>query len=1066
MRHYKFLLLAIAFLLVVDHSSAISSSEFVIDSNSEWDQGTYNDINQISGSVYLGLDGTNGDNDIFFVHSGTLKFYDSGTGEIYPVSNISPLGSDKDSYDTLGDPADIDNDGTPEVPYIKDGTQDLYYYDIDQESKVDTSVDTNSFKTLGGSSDVDSDGDVEIIFLNSNNYVTMYDHASGTTTSTGTGFSDSDDNLGYPYDADSDGTTEVPGIGKDFGNINLYNFTESHSVNEFNDAKDKASFPYGLGGWYDITADADNKELFFGDNDGDISYIEINYQPIAGDDAVVELLVSNALPGEVGDLDGDGNDDLAIIDLSTSPNSLSFYDFGLSSKQDTLHSGIDQLGGIGDVGFTKSGKYVSKTFDAGSKYNWTNITLGGLDRPGSSSVNFTVETSTDSFSTVQNSKTFIDNDLIDGNSDYYLNLDEGTQYARVTIWFEKGSSPDLDNFTLRGKEFNKAPSVDRQKLIWSGIAESDTRELFYGISDPNGNEISSHNNPPSGATSAFTNSTYNITGFSSDFDYIPTITDFKGATGTGKETNFSLSKQVYVEHTSGTFNESRQLVNTTAKIDVRSDPLNLSISFKDPSVLIEEVVDGDTSFTDATGTKVVDSQYYVDHIETQTFSEEKDESRESTIDTQHLVKQKQVHNNWSTSYSSLKVDAVSSITGSCTNCNQRTISIPGNSKKNVSFNSSGDFISSEKEFDFTPNPDIVTLDVDYKGRRNFQMQENQGFSWNGINITGNVTKPGGCSQSNNSEVNVPASSFQNYTVQFSCDPGSIGNPTQEVISIDNGDRIWINASDMNIRTNQTENSVIHINTSKDQWQDNGVYDGGSLEAFVEGVSSSGNTALNISDTGTYFQIKVGTNFQSSSLHTTDTDWSITYTATSDSGGGGTGGGGSGGGSGVGGTIIEGGDDDGTTFTFSNPIYSLQRGGQQTKTFFVTHTGDGTADVQVTVPPADQQPACQVFSLQTRHPPENDTVQYGGTGVYTMQPGSQGLVGKYTRPVGIKVDLPSSQGNLDKLMSDGTISCTFTTSTDTGTAGEFTARVRIIENPIAKFFATLFNQVLSWLGSLF
>jgi hypothetical protein len=268
---------------------------------------------------------------------------------------------------------------------------------------------------------------------------------------------------------------------------------------------------------------------------------------------------------------------------------------------------------------------------------------------------------------------------------------------------------------------------------------------------------------------------------------------------------------------------------------------------------------------------------------------------------------------------------------------------------------------------------------------------------------------------------------------------------------------------MNIRTNETDNSVILINTSKDQWQDNGVYDGGSLEAFVEGVSSSGNTALNISDTGTYFQIKVGTGFQQSSLHTTDSDWSITYTSTSDSSGGGSGGGGSGGGGG-GTTIIDSGDNE-TTFTFSKPVYSLQPGGEQTQSFFVTHTGDQTADVTVTVPFKDDQPGCEFFRVQTDHPVDNDSIQYGRTGVYTLQPGSQGLVGKYTRPVGIKVDLPNNREKIEKLSADGTITCSFITSTESGQAGEFEARIRVIENPVAQFFATWFEQLTGWVGSL-
>jgi hypothetical protein len=134
---------------------------------------------------------------------------------------------------------------------------------------------------------------------------------------------------------------------------------------------------------------------------------------------------------------------------------------------------------------------------------------------------------------------------------------------------------------------------------------------------------------------------------------------------------------------------------------------------------------------------------------------------------------------------------------------------------------------------------------------------------------------------------------------------------------------------------------------------------------------------------------------------------------------------------------------------------------------ITHEGESVNDVTVTVPFKDEQPQCQVFRVQTQAPLENDTVQYGRTGVYTLQPGSQGLAGKFTRPVGIKVDLPENRSKLEMLTRNGNeITCSFITSTDAGNAGEFKATVRVVENPVTKFFSTFFEQLVTWTSGIF
>jgi hypothetical protein len=996
--------------LLILTSAANAGNKFSIETESDWNQGSLSNLEAGSGFLNLVLTGDpNSKTDLIFVEDSNLKRYEFGSSEVNTlVENVERVGVAKD----------VEGDSTKEIFFV-DSSGNLMYYNPSSSSKTDLGV--NSVEDVGGIADLDSDGDLDLLYTQSGLY--SYDFGSGTVTEHA--FSGS--KVGYLGDVESDGDLDVPVVVD--GEKSDYDFG-SNDLDYYSDSAQDA------GDVFDI------------DTDGDVDFTWIvdgslyRYDGTYGNTVSVSPNAANNGLGVVKDYNNQGGLDIPYVD---SGNDISIYDAGLASASSVYTGTVSDVGGYFDIAYASEGSYTSKVFSYQEKQIWNNITLGDLSRPGSSSVDIEFQTSNDGFSTVNETVYINNSELSDGTGNYSLsNLDYATTDARIKINYQRGSTPSIDNVAVYSEIENQPPTISQQDLEWTGLGGSESKKLIYTLSDPDGNDIRTRNSPPSGSVAQFTNSTYEVTGFNDIFDYQARVSDTRGQTGT-MASNFTLSKVhgFYTADNDYVNNESRQKVNASVQVDIRGGSSIYTISAVNPSVTNQVVTNGNTSTgSSTTGTVSTSWEWIVDHVQTQTYGTEKDSRKTSTIDTQYLVRQKEVENNGSTSFSQLEVTPVTPSLGTCSNCNTRNISISGNSKKNVSFNSSGDFLKDEKEFPFKIDADSITLGKDYVGTRRFQVKETAGFTWNGINVTQTITEPAECSQSNASTIDIAASSFSNTTVKFSCKPGNTGSPAFTAVNKSGYERYWYNTT-LTVASNLTENKTLvwPIQESNlNNWQSR---DAGSANAIVD-EKSSDITVVDGVDT-TY--VKVQDDFGNSSLHKGSHSAGLTWTygkdSDSDDGGGSTGGGGFTGGSSGDDTET----DEDTTIRFTE---TTVRGvpGQVTPSSFVVKNFLAENN-SVTVAKKAGYPACDLLEVETQtdYVTQNEMVrithsnEFDDGGTYTLPSRSYGFTeGSFSVRIPVRVRAPTDEELRNRFQNESELVCPFAVNAGKGAAGTLELRV--------------------------
>ena len=354
--------------------------------------------------------------------------------------------------------------------------------------------------------------------------------------------------------------------------------------------------------------------------------------------------------------------------------------------------------------------------------------------------------------------------------------------------------------------------------------------------------------------------------------------------------------------------------------------------------------------------------------------------------------------------------------------NTQTGNISTSSTETLSDSETGDFINNQT-FNFAPEQGEIVLGFNYTGVQPLEIENTVATSFTGVSTTGGVGQFNSCSQVNNSEIDVSGGELKNYSVGHTCNPGGIGSPTQDIQNIsDDTERVWYNSTDMQINTNYTENNPIVIRADKSNLKNPDQRDGGSLSAYVEGVNSGNSNELNVTDTGSFFRVTVGSGFQTSSLHTDDSTWSVTYTLSGENttiiqpGGGG------GGGADVESQVIYFGSaetEDGLE-TVSVPF-----GETAVRNMTVVNERQSPTTAQVYV---GDTGVCQYISVQRTL----DSDQFGNGGTYDLPAATQTLgTVEATEQFRVRYDLP----NKTVLESNGITdySCEFETGSSYGTA---------------------------------
>jgi hypothetical protein len=329
----------------------------------------------------------------------------------------------------------------------------------------------------------------------------------------------------------------------------------------------------------------------------------------------------------------------------------------------------------------------------------------------------------------------------------------------------------------------------------------------------------------------------------------------------------------------------------------------------------------------------------------------------------------------------------------------------------------------------------VELDTNYSSERKLELIEGKGVNWTSLKISGFGNPPSVCSSPDTSTVSLSASSTTNKTVEFTCDPGSVGTPSFTPVNKSGHEKYWYNTT-LTVASNLTEDKplVWPIDESNlKNWQDR---DAGSAKAIVDGKSSD---IIIVDGVGTTY-VKVQDVFGNSSLLEGSHDAGLTWTYGDDSSSDSTSDGGSTGSTGSSTDDSTDNTDEDTTIRFTE---TTVRGipGQTTPSSFVVKNFLAENN-SVTIAKQAGNPACQLVDVETRtdYTTQNDRVritfsnEFDDGGTYTIPSRSYGYTeGSFSVRVGVQVDAPTDEEMQNQFNGTDELVCPFEVTPEKGSA---------------------------------
>jgi hypothetical protein len=669
---------------------------------------------------------------------------------------------------------------------------------------------------------------------------------------------------------------------------------------------------------------------------------------------------------------------------------------------------------------------------------------------------------------------------------------------------------------------NTPPTQENATVTWQEIGGSTVREIVFGYDDVDGRDIRTVSAAPSG-TQASTNHTATVTDWTSPFDWQAQVTDQLGQTSGSRPINVTrTSPHVLVENATGPVNESVQTVNTSASVNIRGAAMNYSITAAAPAV-VKAVLQNADETTTAAVTGLIEKAWYwtTDTIANTVYSEYADAAYGHTLGTQGVAKNKELANNASITYSRVNTTPVS-ISGTCSNCDYRTIAVNANTAVNETYNSTGDFITGETEgayqeaqyggagennlstqhtwnstnltvtngksfqftnvdlssrcstttsatvpsgttevttacnnatytvddieekaFGFTPQPASATLGVNYLGNRPLQLNETRGVvSWTDFATTGGVMQLTGCTQTNNTRVNLTAGAITNVTVQFSCDPGQEINGTLvKTLDVGSDNHTEYNYTGyINVSNNETRGIHLIHPVSKDPLTDFGDRTSPPV-AYIDGSPVGVGETVKTSAVDINYSTDCCTSSPNQGLHSYTLNYPVAESDTTTSNGGGGGGGGGGTGDGIGGTV---------TVETTDP-YELTYNTTSKAPVTLRSTVPSATTVTVT-PQPDVSNGCRYVEVRERvHVSTDDdgitnvTVSevWSRSGQFTLPSATTGLTGESISLGGdwLRLRIPSESTFNTLKNENNSLTCRFEATSTYGTAASFTVNIQ-------------------------
>jgi hypothetical protein len=351
-----------------------------------------------------------------------------------------------------------------------------------------------------------------------------------------------------------------------------------------------------------------------------------------------------------------------------------------------------------------------------------------------------------------------------------------------------------------------------------------------------------------------------------------------------------------------------------------------------------------------------------------------------------------------------------------------------NEKATVNTSWENDYLVDEKSFAFNPSSSSVTLGIDYVANRNYQINNTLSVPFNNVSIKGNVSTPNGCTQTNNENIDIGSKGFFNSSIEFSCDPGSAGNPVlskQVDVGSDNHTEYYFNTTDMNISSSETRDTNVIWKIDKTDLTD--FSDRTSPPTgFIDGNNSGVDVDVGSSFVYVNFTTDCCTSSPSEGTHSASLNYPVDEADTTEEPAGGGGGG------------TTGPSTDEQTVYFGEEqttdgleTFNVPFGTETVKNLTITNPTQESLSAQLTV---GEEGICDYVEVR----PTSDSSQWGKTGIYNVPAASVnnlGTIQDATVDTRIRFDLP----NRTAIDSDS-VSCEFETASTYGNAEPLTVQV--------------------------
>jgi len=920
----RFAQISILLFSAVLMSSISAGVDFTVDDTAEWESGRQNYTWDVDGNLQL----RSQDLDLAYIEGNSPMFLD-------PSSNKIETGATALS---LGGYADFDDDGLSEVAFAS-LFEELRYTDKNIDS-VNPGIEARG---AGGTGDVDSDGDPEVAYRGTSDnllYTDTEDEIVNLSVQVNSTVNNNRGGVGGIADFDSDGNQDILYLNEN------YSISYTDSAGTVSNLGIQAKQIGGLG---DFDSDSSPEVAYKGES-GYLLYTDAAKN--TGNTSVELPSGSYRVVGGINDFDKDGNQDIAYVSQEGELELTSI-------SGETINTGIsaDSAGWMADFDndsvSTQSGNYTSKERFSTTKVSWKNITVSGLSRPSTSSVDIWVKTSNDNFSTALENTKISNSQLDSGEGNYALNFSENAKSVKFNISMNGEVSPSIDRISINGVGSPNRPKVNSPNDGARGLDNSTT--LNSTLTDPNGDDMN--------ATFYWANGT--------KIKKIESVPHNESAEATVEGLQWGKTYEWYVEAVDGSLTTTSKIWNFTTQFppSIQSkelyinqtsseEELKLGLDSKGESDIVGYAgLDNVHKFTNESlrasiGTpfskrvNVSDSYSAVSKnldFDIQTSETElRQSSTDSKLSEQYLNKTHTITNNASFRVNySVELD----ITGELNGPDSWTGEIPSRSSESNTIESSGDWISQD-QFRFNVPGDIVLTDS-YTGTRKLQVNEQKGIHWSNVSTEDFVTSPSTCIQDNQTDISLSPGVTENRTVGFACDPGSVDSQSFDLVNKTGYERAWNNLS-FSVSSNLTEESNLTIPVSEDNLDKFSDRDGGSLESYVNGRGEN----ISVRDGNGTVYITVLDTFGNSSLHEGTHEASLTYTV-GDSDGSSPGG--------IGRENDEESNETNHSIQFSSQEYYTVAPGSSSRIYFTVWNYEKEANT-VSIETRDTQ-ACSYFSLQ-------------------------------------------------------------------------------------------------------